>query len=106
MHKLRMLQELPSALDDLFTLILDKVMRIHRRETLLLFQWVVLSTLPLTLENLNYAIAFSGEQPPTSIEAWKSSEVYIAEDEALIGLIRDRSGGLLEVVRNDADHIV
>ncbi|KAL2042549.1 hypothetical protein N7G274_005043 [Stereocaulon virgatum] len=105
-EKLRMLDQTLSELHGLFGVILGTVKEIHRPETLLFFQWVLLTTRPLTLDEFRYAIAFSAEPPPTSVKAWKLADRYLESKTAPTSLIRDRSGRLLEVVEAEGSRAI
>jgi pimeloyl-ACP methyl ester carboxylesterase len=105
-EKMRMLDQIPSELNGLFGVILGTVKEIHRPETLLFFQWVLLAIRPLTLDEFRYAIAFSAEPPPTSVKAWKLGDRYLESETALTSLIRDRSGGLLEVIEAEGSRVI
>ena len=103
---MHILKQLPSELDGMFSLILDTVEEKRRHETLLFFQWVLLASHPLPLKEFRYAIAFISERPPSSIKSLKEFDVFVQRDKARASLIRDRSGGLLEVTQAVIDNTV
>ena len=93
------LEDLPSELDDIFRLILDSLNPRHQRRRATLFQFVMVARRPMTVEEMQCALAFSTVPPPRSVQSWISSDSYLDPHVAFPNLVREISGGLLEIQR-------
>jgi ankyrin repeat protein/pimeloyl-ACP methyl ester carboxylesterase len=67
-----LLQTLPPRLDHLYQELISQTVEKDRTQILLLFRWVLFSRKTLTIDQLQVALAFSGEKSPTSLEKWNS----------------------------------
>jgi ankyrin repeat protein len=88
----RRLQEIPGDLHELFRDILTRDSR-NKDELLLCIQWVLFSRLPLSPEQLYFAI-LSGVEPETGASPWNQDEISRGDIERFI---LDCSKGLVEV---------
>ena len=98
-EKKRIVEDLPSELEDLFQLIIGSVRPRHRRARALMFLYVIVSRehVPLAVEQMQYALAFSADPLPQSIDSWLSSDSYLEPQYAFTNYVREVSGGLLEI---------
>ena len=96
--------ELPSALDDLYTRILQGVAAQDRYQAISLIRWICFAEEPLSLSAMRFAIAFDTDLPDLSLYDWKKSYYYVGDDEQMRVLITSLSGGLAEV-RNKTDKV-
>lgn len=90
-------KNLPSELDDLFRGILKSVKLRHRQTRTLLFQYAMVASEPLSVRDMQVALAFSANPPPDSIESWRLSGSYLEPHIAFPNFVREVSGGLLEI---------
>jgi len=92
------LRQIPPELGQLYGNVLGGMGIEERKHMYLIVQWVLFAREPLTPEELFTAMAFDHEHKYPSLETWQQSESYI--DKPLqVGLIRERSGGMIEVKR-------
>ena len=105
MRKLEALvDEVPGDLHKLFEQLFSTIRDDNERlETLYLMQWVLFSQRPLLVSKLRHALAFSGDEPHTSIDSWTQSSDYLEEGTQFEYLLPNRSKGLVEVLC-DSDH--
>ncbi|KAH7316958.1 hypothetical protein B0I35DRAFT_451752 [Stachybotrys elegans] len=95
----------PSALESLFAEMLSSLEPQAREFTQRLFQWAVLTTVPLRVYEWYHILAFIRHPPPSSLAEWRASDEFIENDEQLERVIRTASRGLLEVSREQTDDI-
>jgi hypothetical protein len=80
----------------LFRQILQEVDVEDREDAVKLLQWALFSQAPLTLDELQHALAFHSETAPTSVIEWKTSEDYQTLS-SFENRVRDLSRGLIEL---------
>lgn len=67
----------------------------------MLFQFVMVAHRPLTVRELQCALAFGSGTPPKSIKTWLSSDSYLEPHKAFPNFVRRVSGGLLEISKTE-----
>src|SRR6516164_2761139 len=97
----QILQSVPDELNDLFTGYFRNVSIRDRQKTLRLMQWILFAERPLTLMEMNCALAFSVECPPKSQKSWKESDDYLDGDAQAERMLRTLSKGLVEIKAGD-----
>ena len=102
---LKKIKELPSALDDLYTSMLQGVEVEDRPQAPSLIRWVCFAQLPLTLSEIRIANAFDTDPPYPSMQAWIESDDYVESDEQMSVLVNSLSGGLAETVPSGSEHL-
>lgn len=88
-------REIPPQLDKLFRTIFSHQDQEANQQTVCLMQLMLFARTPLTLFQINLALAF-GRTPYDSLKAWKDSVEYLEKPEKVHELIIDLSRGLLE----------
>ncbi|KAI9780256.1 MAG: hypothetical protein M1839_006816 [Geoglossum umbratile] len=78
----------------------------YRLKTLHLMQWVCLAERPLSLAELRIAMASDAGPPYTSQQSWQDSDEYVENDLQMERLVKFLSGGLVEVKRQNREHVV
>lgn len=82
-YLLKELDNVPAALENLFTKMLSDLEPTARQTTVLLFQWATLAVKPLRLHEWHNVMAFIGNTTPSSLDDWKKSEEFIESDDQL-----------------------
>jgi hypothetical protein len=72
----QILRSVPDELDRLFTQYFDTINAKDRKKMLNLMQWILFTGKPLTLMEINCALAFSVEYPLKSQKSWQKSDDY------------------------------
>ncbi|KAE8161884.1 ankyrin repeat-containing domain protein [Aspergillus tamarii] len=96
MKKMRqMVEDVPDKLEALYRETLETVKTEHPAETLLILQWMLCATRPITLLELRYALAFQDSKYNSQAEA-EDCLSFIESDQQMDLLHRARTGGLTE----------
>ena len=93
----RELQEIPSALNNLYAEILDRINIKDRPRTVKLMQWVCFAIRPLSLTELRYAMVVDKDTSHKTLRECQESEEYAESDDDMERKVKSLSGGLLEV---------
>jgi ankyrin repeat protein len=93
------LRMVPAQLDDLFKNLLGDLTESERERSraVNLMQWVLLAARPLTLKEMQHALAFGLDPRLTSFHGMIGSKSYIDDHDCLARFIRSHSRGLIEV---------
>jgi ankyrin repeat protein len=95
------MQNIPTALDELYRNILSTIKERYRPRTLLLMQWVCLASRPLSLTELRFAMASDWpdqfHRPHQLHRELEKSKEFVKSDKQMETLVRTLSGGLVEV---------
>ncbi|KAL8400678.1 hypothetical protein RB594_000904 [Gaeumannomyces avenae] len=91
----RTLHEVPSDLDDLFQALLARD-KLDKNETILMLQWVLFSTQPLTAKELFYAMLAG-----TNAESQGTPDPRVITPDHIRRRITNSSRGLIEVRKNE-----
>jgi ankyrin repeat protein len=90
------LQAVPEELHQIFTGYFETVSARDRLKTLKLMELVLFAQRPLTIMELNCALAFSAELPHKSHRSWQHSDDYADSERQIERRFRTLSKGLLE----------
>lgn len=96
-------ENVPGALQTLFTDIFSNLSSEKVQLTVRLFQWAILATKPLRLHEWHHIMAFIGEPTPSSLGEWRRSDNFTRNDAQLERKIRSVSRGLVEVTKIKSD---
>ena len=93
------LEELPTALDNLYADLLNQLSTEDRPQSLKLMRWVCFAERPLSMQELRYAMMFDEETTYDTLEDYQDSEAYIETDEQMMKRVVNLSGGLRETTQ-------
>ncbi|KAJ3574877.1 hypothetical protein NPX13_g4219 [Xylaria arbuscula] len=100
------LEEVPSDLHNLYKKLVESLQVAKDRHNMLqILRWVLFSQQPLTAGELRHAMALAGtarsNTPPKElVETWKSESSRLTTNDRFADLVRTRSKGLVEIVRD------
>ncbi|KAH6980752.1 hypothetical protein BKA56DRAFT_616585 [Ilyonectria sp. MPI-CAGE-AT-0026] len=95
----RRVENVPGALQTLFTDIFSNLSSEKAQLTVRFFQWAILATKPLRLHEWHHIMAFIREPTPSSLSEWRMSDNFTRNDAQLERQIRSVSRGLVEVMK-------
>ena len=101
-----MIRSVPTQLGELYTELLGRIDEYERAQSLRFMQWICFACKPLTLRELQVALAIRPDTSHTSIHQCQNSEFYVETDEDMKARVYDLFKGLAEVLKYNRMSIV